>query len=123
ELAEQLQACLAIGEVYQVTAQSMGLLFPRESGALYVINNSRTFLEPAAAWGTPLEAQVLGLDDCWALRRGRPHLVGAAHGNALPCAHLLWAKPALSVCIPLLAQGETLGFWHLRTESEAAAGL
>jgi diguanylate cyclase (GGDEF)-like protein len=66
---------------------------------------------------------VLGLDDCWALRRGRPHLAGTGRGNALACAHLLGAQPALSMCIPLLAQGETLGFWHLRAETEAAAGL
>jgi diguanylate cyclase (GGDEF)-like protein/PAS domain S-box-containing protein len=123
ELGEQLQSCLAIEEAYQVTAQSMAKLFPRETGALYVINTSR-LLETACAWGAPpLDTHVLGMDACWALRRGRLHLAGTSQANAPACPHLLGAEPALSLCIPLLAQGETLGFWHLRAQTQAAANL
>ena len=123
ELAEQLQACLTLVEVFQVTGQMVGRLFPQTCGALYVSNNSRNWIETAAAWGSPrLEPQVLEPDDCWALRRGRTHVVAASQGATLPCRHLLDSRPALSVCIPLLAHGDTLGIWHLRAPDEAIAG-
>jgi diguanylate cyclase (GGDEF)-like protein/PAS domain S-box-containing protein len=119
ELEEQLQACLAVTEVYQVTAQLVAKLFPAEAGALYVINNSRNWVETGSAWGAmPPEAPAFGLEDCWALRRGRTHLSGIGQAN-LPCRHLDPAPPPFSVCMPLLAQGETLGVLHLRAASAA----
>ncbi|MEP7359821.1 MAG: diguanylate cyclase, partial [Anaerolineales bacterium] len=122
EMQEQLQACLTVSEVFQITSRMMSQLFPTECGALYVTNNSRNWIETAATWGSPaLESQVLGLEDCWALRLGRAHVVGLERASALPCRHLAGAEPALSVCIPLLAQSETLGVWHLRAGNEAAA--
>jgi len=117
ELEEQLQACLAVTEVYQVTARLVSKLFPAEAGALYVINNSRNWVETGSAWGAmPPEALAFGLEDCWALRRGRTHLSGIDQAN-LPCHHLPSTPPPFSVCMPLLAQGDTLGILHLRAAS------
>ncbi len=138
ELEEQLQACANVEEVYQVTARLLRPLFRTESGALYVINNSRNKVETAVTWGAPpLKEQTFGLDDCWALRRGQLHMSGGERAN-IPCQHVMAAAsaprgaerrdagltpalaPAFSVCVPLLAQGETLGILHLRPAPDDA---
>jgi diguanylate cyclase (GGDEF)-like protein len=120
ELEEQLQACLVLDEVFQVASHLVPRLFPATSGALYVINNSRNWVEPSAVWGAqPPDSQAFGLEDCWALRRGRTHLSGHDHGN-LACRHISPPLPAFSACLPLLAQGETQGVLHLRTASDSA---
>src|SRR5205809_4416386 len=51
-------------------------LFPGVAGMLYIYRESRDVLEHVATWGgeeTP--EPILGPDDCWALRLGRPHFV------------------------------------------------
>ncbi len=117
ELQEQLQACIVTEEVYQVTAKLMCRLFPAELGALYIINNSRNRVETASVWGSPpLPAHAFGLEDCWALRRGQPHISGEDRAN-ITCRHLKDSSPAFSACLPLLAHGETLGILHLQSAS------
>jgi diguanylate cyclase (GGDEF)-like protein len=54
---------------------------------------------------------------CWALRTGHPHLVLAGDSTA-PCAHAAGVKNTY-LCIPILAQGETLGIVHLQATDEA----
>ena len=52
------------------------------------------------------------MDDCWALRRGRPHLV--EHGrHGLVCKHVGALADTACVCVPMLAQGELLGLLHM----------
>ena len=119
ELQEQLQSCFAMEEVYQVTAKLMSRLFPAELGGLYIINNSRNRVETASTWGgTPPESQTFGLEDCWALRRGQPHLSGLGRAN-LACRHLGGHFPDFSICLPLLAHGETLGVLQLQSAPDA----
>ena len=105
--------------VILVTAKLMARLFPAKVGALYLINNSRNRLETASTWGgTPPESQTFGLEDCWALRRGQPHLSGPGRAN-LACRHLGDPPPDFSVCLPLLANGETLGVLQLQSAPDA----
>jgi diguanylate cyclase (GGDEF)-like protein len=54
---------------------------------------------------------------CWALRTGHPHLVVAGDTTA-PCAHAEGVKNTY-LCIPILAQGETLGILHFQSTDEA----
>jgi diguanylate cyclase (GGDEF)-like protein len=54
---------------------------------------------------------------CWALRTGHPHLVVAGDTTA-PCAHAAGVKNTY-LCIPILAQGETLGILHLQSTDES----
>jgi diguanylate cyclase (GGDEF)-like protein len=54
---------------------------------------------------------------CWALRTGHPHLVLAGDPTA-PCAHAAGVKNTY-LCIPILAQGETLGIVHFQATDEA----
>jgi diguanylate cyclase (GGDEF)-like protein len=54
---------------------------------------------------------------CWALRTGHPHLVLAGDSTA-PCAHAAGVKNTY-LCVPILAQGETLGILHFQATDEA----
>jgi diguanylate cyclase (GGDEF)-like protein/PAS domain S-box-containing protein len=119
ELQEQLQACVSFDEIYQVTAQLVSQLFPAESGALYIINNSQNLVETSAVWGMPpMEHQVFKLEDCWALRMGQIYMSDKIHTNPA-CVHLKKPQPVYSVCIPMLAQGEVLGVLHLRSAPDS----
>jgi len=116
EMGDLLESCVTVEEVYAVIKESVPQLFPDETGALYVMSNSRNLVEATVVWGDNPPAQsVFAPNDCWALRRGRMHLVGA--GTNLLCSHLTEPAPAASVCLPMIAQGEILGVLHLQSTS------
>ena len=114
EMGEQLHLCLTSEEAYSVIKKFVKKLFPDESGALYIINSSRNFLEAVLTWGDlPLEP-VFAPDDCWALRRGQVNLVNASHSGVL-CRHFSSPESVLYyMCLPMMAQGETIGILNIR---------
>ncbi len=123
QLSSLLQACNSLGEAYEVVARLGQLLYPSAAGALAVLTPSRTLAEVVSAWGDPpLSPQPFAPDDCWALRRGRVHVVerlaAAPNGASLElfCQHIDHGQPAVTVCIPLMAQGEALGVLLLQAE-------
>lgn len=125
EMREILQACNSTSEVGSIVRRSMLKLFPHASGALYMMAESGRELEAVDAWGPG--ADVAGprsfpTDDCWALRRGRLHLVDEP-GMGPVCAHLRKGPRAPSACVPLAAKGEVLGILHLRVEEGAPDGI
>ncbi len=97
-------------EAYSIIAEVLPRLFPGDSGAAFALNASRNMLEAAAVWG-PLAPPrlIFRPDDCWAHRRGQVHLA-VGHDHACPHAS---DHRRTHVCLPLLAQGETLGILHL----------
>lgn len=129
EMGSLLQSCTSIEEAYAVVAKFAQLLFINEAGALYLFNASRNLVEAVSVWGFPSEEAVKRTfepDDCWALRRGQVHLLDETHAS-LPCNHLDNLPSAVSLCIPLIAQGEVLGILHLQgakrlNEPETAGG-
>jgi len=126
QMGELLQASLSIDDACRVTASIGPQLFPARAGAVYVAGASRDRLESVSAWGAdagmPL-AEVFGPEDCWALRRGQPHVFRRA-ATTVACAHLPDPLPAASVCVPLMAQGETLGILFLAaTDPDAQAAF
>jgi diguanylate cyclase (GGDEF)-like protein len=61
-------------------------------------------------WGAlPPTKLVFKPEECWAHRRGQAHV---ALGHELRCAHS-GDNGQASLCLPLLAQGETLGILHI----------
>jgi diguanylate cyclase (GGDEF)-like protein len=122
EMSGLLQVCFTAEEAYAVIPRLMRQFFPVEAGALYVISASRNLVEAAAAWDlSPLEAEarVFAPDDCWALRRGQPHVVEETRTGLL-CTHLAAPPPATYLCIPMMAQGEALGVLHLQSRGDAS---
>ncbi len=120
ELAEMLHTCLLAEEAYAVIAQFSQKLFPTDSGALYLLTESRNLVESVVVWGrSPFGEATFAPQDCWALRRGRLHLVTDSH-NALVCGHLSPPLTVTSVCVPMMAQGDTLGVLHLHANTEVS---
>ena len=113
QLGELLLSCQTAEEAYDIVAKVMLQLFPEQSGALCVINSSRNLVEAVAVWGSNLATdRAFTPEDCWALRRGRAHTIG--DGSTSPrCAHMQSAVSGFTVCIPMVAQGETVGVLHL----------
>jgi diguanylate cyclase (GGDEF)-like protein len=88
-----------------------------------MINNSQNIVETAVVWGKhPPEQDTFALDQCWALRRGRFHLLNES-GLELLCPHLKVRPPLAALCIPMTAQGETMGILHLQSGSAPSDGL
>ena len=114
ELGELLLSCQTAEEAYDIVAKVMLQVFPAQSGALCVINSSRILVEAVAVWGSNLSTErAFTPDDCWALRRGRVHTMG--DGSTAPrCAHMQSPVTSYTVCIPMVAQGETVGVLHLQ---------
>jgi diguanylate cyclase (GGDEF)-like protein/PAS domain S-box-containing protein len=114
EMTDLLQSCQDLTEAYEAISHFMPRFFPDETGALYMLSNSRNFFEAVALWGQePPARPVFAPEECWSVRRGRLHRVEDPQ-NALVCHHLGQAGPYSYLCIPLIAQGETLGVFHIR---------
>jgi diguanylate cyclase (GGDEF)-like protein len=123
ELADHLHACMTGEEAQQIIHRMAPRLFPEQSGALLLLNASRNILELTVAWGeTPPDQPVMDPRKCWALRRGRPYLMQEADQDLI-CEHLSPPLAAGYYCVPLVAQGETLGVLHLRAMAPAPGGV
>jgi diguanylate cyclase (GGDEF)-like protein len=121
EMVNFFQACRNLDEALGVTESQLRSLFPGHSGALFLMNASHNILEKAVAWGPSSDMKSCHVpDDCWALRRGKPHATGGANG-VTPCRHLSSAGNHCYICLPLLAHGEALGTLSLQA-IEATAG-
>jgi len=122
EMGDLLQTCRSISETCQIIRQAMEKLFPGESGALCLLNETRNLLEAATLWGDFEAADgVFAPEDCWALRRGRSHF-SEDGPSALRCTHLNRSPHCGLLCVPLTAQGESLGLLHLRAAAAPTAG-
>lgn len=77
-------------------------------------------MELVASWGDNLQTnEIIIPDECWALRRGMAHLSSVDSPN-LYCHHIQKnLNKANTLCIPMVAQGETIGLLYLESNSEA----
>ncbi len=115
DMSDLLQICRTSDEAAAVIIQIMPQMFPDVSGALYIITASRNYAEASAIWGNLSARQICAPDECWALRRGRTYLLQDTQ-HALTCEHLATPLPQSTLCVPMMAQGETLGMLHLCVE-------
>ena len=119
KLGELLQACVTFQEAFSVVGSAMPDFFGGLSGTVHLTSASRNLVEEMAHWGE-VRSSVgqFAPEDCWALRRGQEHVAGP--GMLTPrCNHITENGGRGYVCMPLAAQGETLGIVHL-TEPNAA---
>jgi diguanylate cyclase (GGDEF)-like protein/PAS domain S-box-containing protein len=118
KMGELLQSCVSLEEVFAAALGFAPRIFPAARGAMALLNTSRSLTEVIGAWSDcRLPAMEFETSSCWALRTGHPHLVLAGDSTA-PCAHAAGVKNTYW-CIPILAQGETLGLLHLQATDEA----
>lgn len=104
-----LQTCTTQEEAYQVIALMAGELFVGQSGCLAILHAWDQYLEIVARWGEEATVEsIFALEDCWAMRRGQPHVVVDPAAGLL-CRHFAHQPVSGYCCVPLTVQGETLG--------------
>ena len=112
ELVHLLQSCITLEEAHRQVARVLPRFFP--SGALLMVCPSRNLLEGVAMWGSAsMMPGPFAPDSCFALRRGSAHLV-QPDNFALLCGHVDQDSRASHLCVPLIAQGESLGVLYLQ---------
>jgi diguanylate cyclase (GGDEF)-like protein len=115
-MTDLLQASITMEEASTIVSTHFKLLFPNRDGALHLTNSSNSF-EPVAIWGEKKSLDVIyNANECWALRRGKSYRFGVRSPNP-PCTHLGKDVPQHALCIPLSAQGESLGNLHISTQN------
>lgn len=113
EMGDLLQSCHEVEEAYQVFDQFIRQLFPATGGVLYVFEDNDGSLEAVSTWGeNNEEALQINREDCWALRRGRPHRVDDPQKGLL-CPHAQISAGQSSLCLPMIAQSESIGLMHV----------
>jgi diguanylate cyclase (GGDEF)-like protein/PAS domain S-box-containing protein len=113
EMGELLQSCVSEAEAQRILSQFAANLWPALTGALSMINASRNSVEIALRWGDSTAlAAVFMPEDCWGLRRGRPHGSAVSYGQ-IQCAHIEQGFTGAFVCVPVMAHGDVLGVLHL----------
>lgn len=119
-MADMLQSAIDHQDANEVLKSSAAELIFGFSGALYVFNNSRDRLVLSTTWereGFEPLPETLAIDQCWALKRGKPN-INRPHTRKLCCKHHTSSDYALE--IPMLARGEVLGLLQIYAEGDEA---
>lgn len=112
QMMHRIQACQNQDELSDVVSKFMPQIFPAIAGRLLVLKENSSLLQSTGQWSDPsFSAPEFLIDDCWALRRGRPH-VSNQDGDDVVCHHLQGSF-GTGLCIPLTALGETVGLLYL----------
>jgi diguanylate cyclase (GGDEF)-like protein/PAS domain S-box-containing protein len=119
ETGDLLQACRTAEEAYGVIARMGRRLFPGESGSVAVAGGLDGLVEVVSSWGTPPGDRTFGHEACWALRRGRPHLVQGSDPGP-QCRHMPATQGVAYLCVPMMAYGEAVGLLTLSLPASEA---
>ncbi len=116
--------CTDLAEALQTSEQMLSLLLPDSAGTIYPLLDGEGLAEATHLWGTHLSPTRLqaSAEDCHCMQRKRPYLTDALSEQP-PCPHMIVAadaSPSSAACIPLLAQGESLGWVYLSCAGEGA---
>lgn len=121
DMHHQFQMVQSAEELHAIVADQFSRAFPECSGAVYLLNASRRFVESVVTWGPrPPEHAVFHPQDCLALRRGRLYVHDPAD-DGFACKHAQEENRSY-LCLPLIAQGEMLGTVHMLWPAPAPAG-
>jgi len=123
EARDELQLCVTSEEAQECTVRHFQGLVPGSSGATLLINNSRSMMEVVATWNNPSSlADAFNMDACCGLRAGRLRWRRPGQSE-LHCNHFSGPAPENYVCIPIAAQGDTLGFVYFSCPTNEIADL
>jgi diguanylate cyclase (GGDEF)-like protein/PAS domain S-box-containing protein len=119
ELGDSLQSCQKVEEAYRMSQNALSGILGLRPGVLFVLNPSRDLVESVATWNNCSTTElVFHPDDCWALRRGKTY---GGPGSPLLCSHLSASATTNHLCVPLAAQGETLGVLYIEDNTSFLA--
>jgi diguanylate cyclase (GGDEF)-like protein/PAS domain S-box-containing protein len=119
EMVELLESCRNLDEAHNVITRRLPLLLRGTRGMLYMMASSRNWLESVSHWGelaTEFD-KILDPEDCWALRRNKPHGMASEESDLL-CKHVEAESGKGYLCLPMVAHGEIMGLLHIRYADE-----
>ncbi|MEH2187141.1 MAG: diguanylate cyclase [Nostoc sp.] len=118
DMADMLYSCESEDEVYQVVALTCSKLFPNMGGCIYIIANSKNYVQMNSIWGGEKSSkEIFSQSECWALRRGKFNLLSSCN-SGLMCSHLIQPISGAHLCVPLFGQGEVVGILHIYALAE-----
>lgn len=120
-MTDMLQAAETYEDASAVLMATARRLLPEYGVALYIFNNSRDRLDLARTWDMPEGygvLETLSPNNCWALKRGKPH-INSPEEASLCCGHHVGM--AASVEIPMMACGQLHGLLVLACETGEGA--
>lgn len=115
ETSEMLNACQSMQEAGTILTHALARMLPQWGGWLTAKHPGTELMDRVTHWGLPEEPpHDLGMNQCWALRRGKMHCCSRP-GLDLACKHnaARWAQRVPSLCLPMIANGRTIGSLHL----------
>lgn len=114
QLANTLAACTTIEEAQTVVRDIAPRVIGDFNGCVSIVRESRNLLEVGIDWGGSWPASTsFSPHDCWALRKGKYHISREKNHN-LDCHHMgELCSDHTTMCIPLIAHGNTVGVFHL----------
>jgi diguanylate cyclase (GGDEF)-like protein len=118
-MTQRLQGCDAIADIAEVVQLFAAELAPAFAGRLYVQDDKGQTMAEAGSWLEPTRsAPNFPVGDCWALRRGQLHRP-AGQRIDIRCPHAR-ASEDDDICVPLTAQGETIGLIYFEKHDTGA---
>jgi diguanylate cyclase (GGDEF)-like protein len=116
-LGSSLGACSSLQEAGEVIRLIVGRILPETSGGVYITKASRNLEELLVSWGEHWDGLLqFAPAQCWAMRKGRSYRSNE-DGLGMLCQHLEGQTFSQSLCIPLVAQGESLGTFTVLTRA------
>lgn len=119
-MTQRLQGCDSTDDLVEVVRCFVPEIAPGFAGKLYINDMRRNAVVRACDWLSPRQSlEEFAPSACWALRRGQTH---SPKGELIdiPCEHLDRAVPIPSICIPLMAQGESIGLLYFEQPEEGS---
>ncbi|MFC3441199.1 diguanylate cyclase [Sphingobium rhizovicinum] len=120
-LTQRLQGCDSTSDLVEVVRRFAPEIAPDFPGRLYIHDTRRNAMVQACDWLSPAYSRPeFPPSACWALRRGQTHRP-AGDMVDIPCEHLGAASTVSTICIPLAAQGESIGMLYYEEPAAASA--
>ncbi|EOU9560496.1 diguanylate cyclase [Cronobacter dublinensis] len=108
-MTQRLQGSESHHDIIELTRLFAPQIAPGLAGRLYVLDTRDNLMTCVARWLDVSGGDAAFTpDECWALRRGQMHSPGRDLVD-IPCKHLSAVAATKAICVPLIAQNETIG--------------
>ena len=108
-MTQRLQGSESRHDIIELTRLFAPQIAPGLAGRLYVLDTRDNLMTCVARWLDVSGGDAAFTpDECWALRRGQMHSPGRDLVD-IPCKHLSAVAATRAICVPLIAQNETIG--------------
>ena len=113
DMSSFLQTAASWEESFRLIEHYAQLLFQGAPGFVGLTRASRNWIVVQSKWtNVKVASDGFAPEECWALRTGKVHRVEPGSAGLL-CEHHRERPRGESLCVPMIAQGETLGLFHL----------